>query len=301
MNISVIIPSLDAQDDLPRCLDSLKPQLAGGDEIIIVDAGSKDETLGIASKYGCSFFLYPKSNIGQARSFGVEMAKNEVIIQTDTDVEFIPDFIDKVRSYFEQNSELVGVSFGWRDGTRKPLGQFGCALFEGVFKYADCVQSYRRSAYYQTNGHPSCSFGEQIGFWLQLKQIGRTIYDPELYVYHYSINASRYMSYLVGGSLLTGGIVYETGVGGSVGYGIIGAGAGFVLGQLGVDMGINKENWDDPNHYHHFHLGLTTAAVGLVLLGADINEDLSVGILGLGAGIAMHDALTDENLFTGSQ
>jgi len=299
LSVSIVIPALDAAQDLPRCLDSLKPQLVEGDEIIIVDAGSRDETLEIASGYGCKLLVYPESNIGQARSFGVEMAKNEVIIQTDTDVEFIPDFIDKVRSYFEQNSELVGVSFGWRDGTQKPLGQFGCALFEGVFKYADCVQSYRRSAYYQTNGHPSCSFGEQIGFWLQLKQLGMTIYDPELYVYHYSVNASRYMSYIVGGSLLTGGLAYETGIGGSVGYGIIGAGAGFVLGQLGVDMGINKDA--PPDHYHHFHLGLTIAAVGLVLLGADVNEDLSVGILGLGAGIAMHDALTDENLFTDVQ
>jgi glycosyltransferase involved in cell wall biosynthesis len=295
LNISVVIPSLDSEEELPRCLDSLRSQLSGSDEIIIVDAGSKDRTLEIASKNGCKLVYYPDSNIGQARDFGVEVAKNEVIIQTDTDVEFIPNFLDQVRRYFEQNSELVGVSFGWRDGTQKPLGQLGCALFEGVFKYADCIQSYRRSAYYRTSGHPSVSFGEQIGFWLQLKQLGITIYDPELYVYHYSVNASRYMSYIVGGSLLTGGIAYETGIGGSIGYGIIGAGAGFVLGQLGVDMGINA---DAPaNHYHHFHLGLTILAVGLTLLGADVNEDLSVGLLGLGAGIAAHDALTDENLF----
>lgn len=295
MNISIIIPSLDAEQDLPRCLDSLKPQLSRGDEVLIVDAGSRDKTLNLASQYGCRIYMFPGSNIGEARHFGVEMARNEIIIQTDTDVEFIPNFLDRLRAYYEENPELVGVSFGWRDGTDKLLGKIGCALFEGVFKYADCVQSYRRSTYYLTRGHPSVSFGEQIGFWLQLKQLGPTIYDPELYVYHYSANASRYMSYIVAGSLLAGGAAYEYGVGGSIGYGIMGAGAGFGLGQLGVDLGINKDA--PPNHFHHFHLGSIIAALGLTLYGADFNEDISVGLIGLGTGIALHDALTDEKLF----
>lgn len=296
MNISIVIPAFNSEQELPRCLASLKPQIGAGDEIIIVDAGSTDRTLEIASRFGCRIYIYPQSKIGEARHLGVEMAKNEAIIQTDSDVEFIPNFIEKVRQYYDENPKLVGISFGWRDGTQQLLGQVGCALFEGVFKYADCIQSYRRTAYYETNGHPSVSFGEQIGFWLQLKQLGFTVYDPELYVYHYSVNASRYMSYIIAGSLLTGGVAYEYGIGGSAGYGIIGAGAGFALGQLGVDMGINKDA--PPDHFHHFHLGLIIIALGLTMYGADMDEDIAAGLMGLGGGIAMHDALTDENLFT---
>ena len=236
MNLSIIIPALNSDREIERCLSSLKPQLEEEDEIVIVDAASKDRTLEIASKYGAKIYLFPESTIGEARHFGVEVAKNEIIIQTDTDVKFIPGFLDKVRNYFAENPELVGVSCGWRDGKGKWLGEIGCAMFESLFKYADCIMCYRKSAYYQTEGHPPVSFGEQISLWHQIKRLGLTIYDPELFVYHYSDGHAQYMSYIIGASILAGGAAYEYGVGGEAGYAMIGHGLGWLASQAGVDM-----------------------------------------------------------------
>lgn len=295
MNISVVIPSMNSEEHIGRCLSSLKPQLTQGDEIIIVDGGSQDRTLEIAHNHGCRILIYPEANLGQARDFGVFEATNPIILQTDTDVEFTPSFIETLRRYYVENPDIVGVSGGWRDGKGRLLGDFTCAVLEGALKYADCIQSYRREVYYRTQGHPRVSFGEQIGLWLQIQRLGPTVYDPNLYVYHYSNRVTSIPSYMIAAGLLGTGGLYEGTIGGAIGSAIMGAGAGFGLGQLGVDLGINKNA--PPNHFHHFHLGLIAIALGITLYGIGENEDLATALMGLGTGLAVHDVVTDENLF----
>lgn len=48
LNLSVVIPALDAERTLPACLASI----AGADEVILVDGGSTDRTAEIAAKAG---------------------------------------------------------------------------------------------------------------------------------------------------------------------------------------------------------------------------------------------------------
>lgn len=291
--ISVVIPSLNSEKDVERCLASLIPQLSEGDEVILVDAGSRDSTLEIAYKYGCKILIYPESTIGQARDFGVSQAKNEIILQTDTDVAFIPSFIDVLRRYYEENAELVGVTGGWRDGKGRLLGDFTCKVLEGIMNYADCLQSYRKSAYYKTQGHPNISFGEQIACWLQIQQVGPTLYDPELYVYHYSNRNVNIPSYLIGASLLGVGAGYEGMIGGAVGATLMGAGAGFVAGQAGVDLGINADA--PPNHFHHWMLGLMIIA-GAMAFSDVLSEDVEAGLYGFGTGLFLHDIVTESRI-----
>jgi len=290
MNVSVVIPSLNSGKELKRCLASLTPQLNGEDEIIIVDGGSEDETLKIAYDQGCRIFIYPEATLGEARDFGVSQAGKEIILQTDTDVEFTPNFMDVLRRYYEDNAEIVGVSGGWRDAKRRLLGDFTCAVLEGILKYADCIQSYRRDIYYKTLGHPKVSFGEQIGLWLQIQRLGPTIYDPNLYVFHSSDRVTQIPSYLIGGSLLGLGAAYEGLIGGSAGSAMMGAGAGFTLGQLGVDLGINQNA--PPDHFHHYMLGLMIIA-GTLAFSGEIPEDVEFALYGFGAGLALHDILTE--------
>ena len=296
MNISVVIPSLNSEKDIERCLSTLKPQLLEGDDIIIIDGASKDRTLEIAYKYGCQIFIYPEASLGEARNFGVSQSGNEIIIQTDTDVFFTSNFIDRLRKYFEENPELVGVSVGWRDGKGRALSNLTYMILEGFLKNADCIQCYTRKAFNKTQGHPNVSFGEQIGLWLQIERVGPTIYDPELFVYHYSDRASSITSYLIGGGLLATGLGYEGMIGGAVGSAMIGAGAGFLAGQGGVDILKNipgvQEYWSNPRHLHHYHIGLMILAATMAFSDV-LDDDLEVGLYGFGGALALHDLLTE--------
>lgn len=289
MNVSVVVPSFNSEKEIEGCLATLAPQLKSGDEVIIIDGGSRDRTLDIASGYGCQIHIYPEASLGRCRDFGAQIAKNDVILQTDTDILFPQGFIERLRGDYE-NPEVVGVSGGWVDGENRLLGNMVCAVFEGVLQYADCLLSYRKEAYNAINGHPNVSFGEQIGTWLQLKKFGPTIYDPDLYVYHFSERLVNIPSYLIGGTILGAGAVYEAATGADLGYALMGHGAGWILGQAGVDLGINKDA--PPNHFHHWQLGLMLVASAMAFSEVMPGE-LEAALYGLGSGLAMHDFLTE--------
>ena len=53
MKISIIIPTLNEENILPRLLDSIKAQDFDDYEVIVADARSKDRTREIAAEYGC--------------------------------------------------------------------------------------------------------------------------------------------------------------------------------------------------------------------------------------------------------
>jgi len=215
--VSVVIPSLNSEREIQRALDSLFPQLVGGDEVIIIDGGSKDATLEIACRYGCKIFVYPGASIGRARHYGVEVSRNEVVLQTDTDVIFLPDFMRLLRTHFEDPA-VVGVTGSWLDGKNRLLGNVTCKLIEGALKYADCLQAYRRSVYFETVGHPDVSFGEQIGNWAQMSKMGKVVYDPRICVLHFSERNVNIPSYIIGSSVFGGGLAYKYGGGGELSY-----------------------------------------------------------------------------------
>lgn len=282
---------MNSEKDLDLCLSTLKPQLEGEDEIIIVDGGSKDRTLEIANRHGCEIYIYPKASLGRTRNFGTEIAKNEIVLQTDTDIEWVPWFIDGLKAHYQKDPDLVGVSGGWRDGKNRPLGNITAAALEGAMQYADCLVSYPKQVYSRTGGHPDVNFGEQVGMWVQLKRVGRTLYDPELYVYHYTERYVNIPSYLIGGTVMAGGLAYETVEKADLGYALIGHGAGWLAGQAGVDLGINRDA--PPNHFHHWMLGLTIIGGAMALTG-EIPKEMEMGLYGFGSGLFTHDLLTES-------
>ena len=64
MKISVILPCYNAAHYLEECLDSLLAQTMGDFEVLLVDDGSKDDTLSVAQKYAA----HTSPSSGQCRS-----------------------------------------------------------------------------------------------------------------------------------------------------------------------------------------------------------------------------------------
>lgn len=291
MSISVAIPVLNEEENIARCLDSLTPQLRNGDEIIIIDNGSTDRTLEIACQYNCKLLLCP-GTVGMARSFGVDASSNDVVLEVDGDQAFSEGFLDRHRKYYG-DPRVVGVRGRILDYKRRPLANLtytlGTILLGGHGSY-----SYRKKTYFQTGGHKNISWGYDVLLWNEIQKHGLTVYDPELIVYHYGKSSDKYVStpsYLIAASLLGIGGAYEGMIGGALGSALMGAGAGFGLGQLGVDLGINKDA--PPNHFHHWMLGLMIIA-GTMTFSDVLPEDVEAGLYGLGSGIFVHDILTES-------
>lgn len=80
--LSVVIITLNEEENLPRCLASIK-KIA--DEIVLVDSGSKDKTISIARSWGARVFIRPFDNFANQRNFALEKARGTWILSVDAD------------------------------------------------------------------------------------------------------------------------------------------------------------------------------------------------------------------------
>ena len=90
MELSVIIPVFNGADTLQRCLDSVIGQQIGGMEIILVDDGSKDNSLQICTQYAekhAAITVIHQTNKGlsEARNAALEVAKADYVTFIDCD------------------------------------------------------------------------------------------------------------------------------------------------------------------------------------------------------------------------
>jgi len=93
LRVSVVIPTLNEERDLPQLLESLKKQTFRDFEIIVADAGSKDRTRLIAEEYGARVVDGGMPGVGRNR--GAAVAQGEYLFFFDADVILPEDFLAK--------------------------------------------------------------------------------------------------------------------------------------------------------------------------------------------------------------
>lgn len=85
MSISLCMIVKNEQDNLPRCLESIKDIV---DEMIIVDTGSTDSTVEIAESYGARVYHFPwNGSFSDARNYSLKHASGDWIMIMDADDE----------------------------------------------------------------------------------------------------------------------------------------------------------------------------------------------------------------------
>lgn len=109
MKISAIVPAYNEEERIEAVLQPLKRvQLVN--QVIVVDDGSTDATAKIAQKMGVEVAILP-INCGKAAAldFGVQRAKNEVLLFLDADlVGLRADQIqDLIQTYFKEQVDMV--------------------------------------------------------------------------------------------------------------------------------------------------------------------------------------------------
>ncbi len=108
MLLSVIIPNWNGAHHLPACLDSLRAQTWPDFETLVVDNGSRDESLAILARYPEVRTLALGQNTGftGACNAGFRAARGEVQILLNNDTAVDPEWLAHVAAAFEQHPEV---------------------------------------------------------------------------------------------------------------------------------------------------------------------------------------------------
>jgi len=90
MTLTVVIPTLNEELDLPKTLESL----SFADEVLIIDSGSTDQTLSIARQFGARVIHYDFIDYSSTRNFADSLVNTDWILSIDADV-FVPKDLAK--------------------------------------------------------------------------------------------------------------------------------------------------------------------------------------------------------------
>jgi len=100
VKVSAVIITYNEEHNLRQLL----PSLFWCDEIIIVDSGSTDGTLGICRSYHCKVFHRDFDGYGQQKRYALSLAKNEWILSLDADELLSAALIAEIQTEMESPS-----------------------------------------------------------------------------------------------------------------------------------------------------------------------------------------------------
>ena len=99
MNLSVVIITFNEEANIGRTLASVKPLVADGKgEIIVVDSGSNDRTVGIAKSFGAKVFVEEWKGFGAQKNSAIDKAMGDWILSLDADEEMERDLASLIAS-----------------------------------------------------------------------------------------------------------------------------------------------------------------------------------------------------------
>lgn len=105
--LTIVIPTKNEEDYLPRLLESIKKQTLQPSDIIVADAQSTDRTREIADSFGAKVVEGGMISVG--RNAGARVAQTDFILFLDADVELRdPEFLEKaVGEMLERKLDLA--------------------------------------------------------------------------------------------------------------------------------------------------------------------------------------------------
>ncbi len=192
MKMSFIVPALNEEEHIGRCLETVKEQ-EHHHETIVVDGGSEDRTREIAKEKGAKIASDPGKNASVARNIGAEEAESPIYCFIDSDTTLPSYWSEQVNKHFqEQEVVAVGGPLKPRNPTLKDkimyyltteisptiTAKFNFHQFQGP------NMSFRATAFQEIGG-----FDEKLGIMEdneianRIRSRGKVVWDRDLYAY----------------------------------------------------------------------------------------------------------------------
>lgn len=193
IDISVIVPTLNEEKYLSRCLNSLVNQsYRGHHEVLVVDGGSSDRTVAIAQEYADEVLVERGRLVGAARNRGAEIAKGDILAFIDADTMASVQWLEEIAQFFRSNPSAVGVTGPtlpydgndidaitykfWTLYLQRVLLSMGMPHVIGF----NCA--YRRKSFVQAGGFDeAAAMSEDILLAQKMRRFGKIIFDKRMF------------------------------------------------------------------------------------------------------------------------
>ena len=203
--VSVIVPIYNAAPYLRETLDSILASTYRPIEVVMVDDGSKDESLSIARSYctqhtECRVIAQENCGVSVARNIAIKAANGTYILPVDADDKIADTLIQKAIDVIESNDNIriVGCRcwmFGAVDKEWN-LPRFSHALLARK-NMIPATALYRKADWQRCGGYCEQEiYREDWDFWLSMMELGGTFYklDEVLFFYRISTGSRRVLA-----------------------------------------------------------------------------------------------------------
>lgn len=117
MDCSIVIRAFNEGKHLPRLLEGIRHQTVKEVEIILVDSGSTDDTVALASSFGARIVHIPPQEFtfGRSLNLGMQAATHELVVIASAHVYPVyPDWLERLLEPFEDAQ--VALAYGKQRG-----------------------------------------------------------------------------------------------------------------------------------------------------------------------------------------
>jgi len=195
--IAVIATVLNEGESIRGLMDSLSAQTLQPDEVIVVDGGSRDNTVEVLNTYRdrlpLQVLVEQGSNISAGRNRAFQAAASEIVAVTDAGVVLAPEWLEQITAPLREQPSLQVVSGFFQADPHTvfeaALGAATLPLVEEIdpdtFLPSSRSVAVRRTAALRVDGYPEwLDYCEDLIFDLRLKQIASPFaFAPKAIVY----------------------------------------------------------------------------------------------------------------------
>ena len=211
MRLSVVIPAHDAEATIGSAIRSALAQTRAPGEVVVVDDGSADDTVGVVARFGDAVRVLrqPQSGPSAARNTGVAAASGDWVAFLDADDQWHPAKLEH-QCALATEADTVLVATDW--ARELPTGPLPAVLPQSTVgtdallllnRFQTSTVLLRRDAFMTLGGFDTTLDGvEDWDLWLRASRVG-TVVKLDWPLVRYRDTASGYSKQLRR--------VYETG------------------------------------------------------------------------------------------
>jgi hypothetical protein len=180
-SVSVVIPALNEEKEIAGCIRCIKRDETVK-EVIVVDGGSRDQTVVQANSLGAKVILPPESGLGGGRGglihSGIMASTGDIVAVVHADTRITRPVFGEILRLLAFHPALVGGAVGsrfdaggWRFRVLETVNDFRAAIL-GI-SFGDQVQFFRRAPVLKSNLFPAIPLMEDVEFSIRLHRLGR--------------------------------------------------------------------------------------------------------------------------------